>query len=319
VAAAPDPLSPFLAEGGTLVLDGGLATELEKAGLDLDHPLWSARVLKEAPQAITAVHLAYLEAGADCITTASYQATVPGFRRAGLTEAEAVEMLQRSVRLALEARQAFWAEPGNRTGRRPPLVAASLGPYGAYLANGAEYTGDYDLDEKGLRTFHLERFLVLADAEADLLACETMPSAVEARALVSLLDQRPSVRAWLSFSCRDGEHLWDGTRLAEVVSDVAAHPQVVAVGVNCTAPDHVEALLRGAADATEKPLVAYPNSGERYDPATKSWRGASSTADWGERGRAWRRAGARLLGGCCRTGPSHIRALRDGLAREASQ
>ena len=314
MSAARDPLSPFLAYGGALVVDGGLATELERAGFDLDHPLWSARVLNEAPQAIAAVHRAYLEAGADCITTASYQASVPGFRRAGLSDAEAVEMLRRSVRLAREAREAFWADPGNRAGRSLPLVAASVGPYGAYLANGAEYTGEYDLDEKGLLAFHRERFSLLAETEADLLACETIPSAVEARALLSLLAARPSARAWLSFSCRDGERLCDGTRFAEVVRQVGAHPQVIAVGVNCTAPEHVEALLRAAAPLTEKPLLAYPNSGERYDPGTRSWLGSSDEADWGERGKVWRRAGARLLGGCCRTGPSHVRALRAALA-----
>jgi homocysteine S-methyltransferase len=309
-----DPLSPFLAHGGTLVLDGGLATELERAGFDLDHPLWSARVLHESPEAIAAVHRAYLKAGADCITTASYQASVPGFRREGLSAAEAEEMLRRSVRLAREAREAFWSDPGNRPGRSVPLVAASVGPYGAYLANGAEYTGEYDLDEKGLVSFHRERLLLLAETEAELLACETIPSAVEARALLSLLSERPSVRAWLSFSCRDGEHLSDGTRFAEAVRHAGAHPQVVAVGVNCTAPEHVEALLRAAAAVTEKPLVAYPNSGERYDPGSRSWRGDSDEADWGELGRTWRRAGARLLGGCCRTGPAHVRALRAALA-----
>ncbi len=313
MSVAPDPLASFLAHGGVLVLDGGLATELEKAGFDLDHPLWSARVLKEAPQAIDAVHRAYLDAGADCITAASYQASVPGFRRAGLREAEAAAMLRRSVLLGLEAREAFWSDPANRAGRSRPLVAASVGPYGAYLANGAEYTGRYDLDEDGLLDFHRERFLLLADTEADLVACETIPSAVEARALLSLLGARPSVRAWMSFSCRDGERLCDGTRFAEIVREVGPHPQVVAVGVNCTSPEHVEALLHEAAGATDKPLVAYPNSGERYDPGTRTWRGDSDAADWGERGKAWRRAGARLLGGCCRTGPSHVRALRAGL------
>jgi homocysteine S-methyltransferase len=313
---APDPLAPLPAHGRALVLDGGLATELEKAGFDLDHPLWSARVLSEAPPAIAAVHRAYLEAGADCITTASYQASIPGFRREGLSEAEAAEMLRRSVLLAREARDAFWSDPGSRRGRRRPLVAASVGPYGAYLANGAEYTGDYDLDEKGLLAFHRERFLLLADTEADLLACETIPSAMEARALLALLALKPSARAWLSFSCRDGARLSDGTGFAEVVREVSAHPQVVAVGVNCTAPEHVEALLRAAAPVTEKPLVAYPNSGERYDAGSRRWSGASDDADWGELAKLWSRAGARLLGGCCRTGPSHVRALRAALGSD---
>jgi homocysteine S-methyltransferase len=315
MSAAPDPLGPFLAGGGTLVLDGGLATELEKAGFDLDHPLWSARLLHEAPQGIASVHRAYLEAGADCITTASYQASVPGFLRAGRSEAEARELLCRSVLLAREARDAFWASSVNRTGRSRPIVAASLGPYGAYLANGAEYTGDYDLDEDGLLAFHRDRYLLLADTEADLVACETIPSAAEARALLRLLPERPAVRAWLSFSCRDGERLSDGTRLSEAVSLAGSHPQVVAVGVNCVAPEHTEALLRAAARETKKPLVAYPNSGERYDAVGRRWLGASDAADWGERAKLWRRAGARLVGGCCRTGPEHVRAVRAAVAR----
>jgi homocysteine S-methyltransferase len=313
VSAAADPLAPFLAQGGALVLDGGLATELEGAGFDLDHPLWSARVLGDAPQAIAAVHRAYLEAGADCITTASYQASLPGFRRAGLSEAEAAERLRGSVLLAREAREAFWAEPANREGRSLPLVAASVGPYGASLANGAEYTGAYDLDLKGLSAFHRERFHLLAEAGADLVACETFPSAVEAEALLSLLPERPWVLAWLSFSCRDGERLCDGTPFVDAVRRAAAHPQVLAVGVNCTAPEHVEALLHAAARVTEKPLVAYPNSGERYDPVRRTWTGAAGAADWGVLARAWRAAGARLLGGCCRTGPSHVRAIRAAL------
>lgn len=252
-----DPLAPFLVGGGTLVLDGGLATELEKAGFDLDHPLWSARVLLEAPEAIAAVHRAYLEASADCVTTASYQASPAGFRRVGLSEGEAADLLRRSVALARETRDAFWADSPNRVGRRlPPLVAASLGPYGACLANGAEYTGAYDLDVAGLVAFHRERFQLLAEAAPDLFACETIPSAAEARALLSLLRERETARAWLSFSCRDGERISDGTPFAEVVRLVDDHPQVVAVGVNCTAPEHVESLLRIAGSETAKPLVA---------------------------------------------------------------
>ena len=311
--AGLEPIASFLPGAATLVLDGGLATELEKAGFDLDHPLWSARLLHEAPERIATVHRAYLEAGADCITTASYQASVPGFQRTGRSETEARELLRRSFILARDARDAFWSDPGNRVARIRPLVAASLGPYGAYLANGAEYTGDYDLDEDGLLAFHRERYLLLADTGAELFACETIPSAAEARALLRLLPERPAVRAWLSFSCRDGERLHDGTRLSEVARLAGGHPQVVGVGVNCVAPEHVEALLREAARETPKPLVAYPNSGERYDAVGRRWLGSADAGDWGERARLWRRAGARLIGGCCRTGPDHVRAVRAAL------
>ena len=308
------PLAPFLAGGGTLVLDGGLATELERAGFDLDHPLWSARLLSERPRAIAAVHRSYLEAGADCITTASYQATTFGFRRAGATAAEAIGLLWRSVELALAARDAFWSGgSGQPVGRLRPLVAASVGPYGAFRADGSEYTGAYGLALDGLLDFHRERMRLLLEAGPDLLACETIPSAAEARALALLLAELGNARAWVSFSCRDASRLCDGTPFVDAVSTVAAVPQVVAVGVNCTAPSHVEDLLRAAAAVTDKPLVAYPNSGETYDAEVKSWRGTSDPLDWGERARAWRGAGARLLGGCCRTGPDHVRAVRAAL------
>jgi homocysteine S-methyltransferase len=310
-----DPLEPFLRGGGTLVLDGGLATELERAGFDLAHPLWSARLLVERPEAIAAVHREYLEAGADCITTASYQATIDGFRRDGATTGEAEGLLRRSVELALGARDAFWSGRGGQppAGRLRPLVAASIGPYGAFLADGSEYTGAYDRDPDGLLAFHRERLRLLLDAGADLLACETIPSALEARALARLLAEQADARAWVSFSCRDGSRLCDGTPFADSVRTVAAVPQVLAVGVNCTAPSHVEELLRAAAAVTSKPLLAYPNSGETYDGAAKAWRGLSDPLAWGERARAWRAAGARLVGGCCRTGPDHVRAVRGAL------
>jgi homocysteine S-methyltransferase len=311
-----DPLEPFLRGGGTVILDGGLATELERAGFNLAHPLWSARLLATCPEAIAAVHRAYLEAGADCITTASYQGTLDGFRREGATTAEAEGLLRRSVELALGARDAFWSGRGWQpsAGRLRPLVAASIGPYGAFLADGSEYTGAYDRDLDGLVAFHRERMRLLLDAGADLLACETIPSALEARALARLLADAADARAWVSFSCRDGARLCDGTPFADSVRAVATVPQVLAVGVNCTAPSHVEELLRAAAAVTSKPLLAYPNSGEAYDGAAKAWRGLSDPLDWGERARAWSAAGARLVGGCCRTGPDHVRAVRRALS-----
>jgi homocysteine S-methyltransferase len=214
------------------------------------------------------------------------------------------------VTLALDVRDRFWSEVRNRAGRRRPLVAASVGPYGAFLANGAEYTGDYDLDEQGLREFHRERLSLLAGSGADLLACETIPSGSEARALSSLLAKPSGPDAWVSFSCRDGERLRDGTPLAECVAHLDPIPRVRAIGVNCTAPEHVLSLLRAACGVTRKPLVAYPNSGEEYDAARKAWHGTACRERWGELGRRWHAAGARLVGGCCRTGPDEVRRLR---------
>ena len=220
------------------------------------------------------------------------------------------------MRLATDARDAFWAEAANREGRLRPLVAASVGPYGAALANGAEYTGDYDRDEAGLRDFHRERFRLLAASGADLLACETIPSGAEARALASLLVESEATLAWFSFSCRDGLRIRDGTPLADCARFLAPLPQVVAIGVNCTSPDFALSLVASVAAVTNKPIVAYPNSGERYLAATKTWSGEAATR-WADLGRVWRGAGARLIGGCCRTGPAHVRALREALAPKA--
>jgi len=308
-----NPLKRLVREQGFFVLDGGLATTLEARGFDLDDPLWSARVLLEAPEAIRQVHLDFLAAGADCIVTSSYQASLEGFGRRGLGEGEAAELLRRSVRLGLEARDAFWSEPRNRRGRLRPLVAASVGPYGAYLADGSEYTGDYDLDEEGLYAFHRPRWRILAGAGADLLACETLPSRRETRALLRLLEESPGTWAWMSFSCRDAARLSDGSRFEDGVRDCEAAPRVAAVGVNCTAPPHISGLLREARRVTDRPLLVYPNSGETWDAYRKAWSADPAALDWGAAALEWREAGAAGVGGCCRIGPEDIARVRGAL------
>lgn len=305
-----NPLTPFLQQQGTLILDGGLATLLEARGHDLSDHLWSARLLRDDPQAIVAAHTDYLEAGADCIISASYQATVPGFMRAGLSPEEAVALMQRAVALAREARDAFWQNSGPHGARLRPLVAASVGPYGAYLADGSEYTGAYDLDAGALLAFHQERWHLLAEAGPDLMACETIPSGVEAQALARLMPETPWMPVWASFSCRDEAHLSDGTPLAQVVGLLAPQEQIVAIGVNCTAPRFIPALIRTVRAVTDKPVLVYPNSGETYDAVRRLWLGQSEPQDFGRLSEQWRAAGASLIGGCCRTGPDHVAAIR---------
>jgi len=306
-----NPLLPFIQTAGAFILDGGLATELEAWGCDLSDALWSARLLRDDPHIIQRVHLAYYKAGADCAITASYQATVPGFMAQGMSEVEAVRLLQLSVELALQARDAFWAEEANRAGRLRPLVAASIGPYGAYLADGSEYRGDYNLDEAGLRAWHAPRWQILAATGADLLACETLPSLAEARALADLLETTPGRMAWFSFSCRDGQHISDGTPIAECAAYLDQFPQVAAIGINCTPPRFIPSLIRAVFEVTQKPILVYPNSGETYDVARKHWFGESIPAEFGTFSREWRKLGASGLGGCCRTRPAHIRQIRD--------
>jgi homocysteine S-methyltransferase len=303
----------FLDLQGFLILDGGLATELEARGEDLNDPLWSAKTLLAAPEKIADVHYAYFLAGADVAITASYQATFPGLRAAGFTTRQAEQVILLSVTVASEARERFWSDPRNRLGRLRPLIAASVGPYGAFLHDGSEYRGDYDISRSGLKAFHADRLAVLADSGADLLACETIPSLSEAEVLAELLSDFPTP-AWMSFSCKDNAHLSDGTKFCAAISAVAQSSSVLAAGLNCTAPRFVDALLDQARAVTDKPLVAYPNSGEWYDAASCTWQSTGEIGMITKAARGWRERGALLIGGCCRTTPDTIREIRAALS-----
>jgi homocysteine S-methyltransferase len=284
--------------GGSLVLDGGLATELERRGADLRDPLWSARVLLEDPDLIRTVHADYFAAGADVAISASYQASFEGFAERGLSRQRAAELMRRSVELAREA-----AGDGR-------IVAASVGPYGAMLADGSEYDGRYGLSVQQLIDFHAPRIDVLLEAGPDLLAIETIPSILEAEALVTILDRLPGVAAWISFSCPDGTHISDGSSFAAAAALAATSPRVVAVGVNCSPPVHVAALLSSV--RVDTPLLAYPNLGSTWDAASKSWVVEGPRPDLGVAAADWRAAGARIVGGCCGTTPDDIRAIAAG-------
>jgi homocysteine S-methyltransferase len=289
-----------------VVIDGGLATELEANGYDLSDRLWSARLLLTDPEAIEAAHLAYFRAGAQVATTASYQASIEGFSAAGLDRAAALRLISLSVELASQARARYREETGEEGSL---LVAGSVGPYGAMLADGSEYRGDYDPGATVLADFHRPRLNALAEAGADILAFETIPTLREAHVLVGLLDE-VGIPAWLSYSCRDGGSTSAGEPIEEAVA-VADHPRIVAVGVNCTAPRHMPALLAAARTATDLPLIAYPNGGERWDTATRRWL-ADEGGDYDPATVAsWAGLGATWLGGCCGTGPAEIAALSE--------
>ena len=307
-APADDPFAAILALRGIVILDGGLATQLEAQGNSLADPLWSARLLVENPGEIVRAHLAFYRAGASVATTASYQATFEGFAARGIDHAGAIDLLRRSGALASEARAARLAErPADDPG--PLLVAASIGPYGAFLANGGEYAGRYGRSVAQLQAFHRERLEVLAGTEADLLACETIPELEEGAALVELLEATPGARGWLSFSCADGARLRSGAPVEEAFALAGQSSRVLAVGVNCTAPEHVDELLARAGSATTKPLIVYPNSGERWDPVAKRWSGAAGPTVDGSAARRWIREGATIVGGCCRVSPGQIEAV----------
>jgi homocysteine S-methyltransferase len=311
---ANNPLAPFLQNDSVLILDGGLATELERRGADLNDPLWSAKLLIERPDMIRNVHLDYFKAGADVATTGSFQATFEGLAKRGLDPDAAAALMRASVTLAIEAREEFWSDRANRNGRRKPLVAASIGPYGAMLADGSEYRGGYRLAEEALMEFHRPRMRVLADSGADLLACETIPCLAEARALARLLAEFPAMGAWISFSCRDGRHDSQGELLADCAQALESFDPLLGIGVNCTAPQFIESLIAELKPATSKPIAVYPNSGEQYDASTRHWHGCAISGKFADAAHRWRSAGARLIGGCCRTTPDDIRALKEALA-----
>ena len=288
-------------ENTALIADGGLATELEARGHDLSDGLWSARLLVEAPQEVTAVHTAFFRAGAMIATTASYQASFDGFADSGIGRDDTVRLLRRSVELAKTARD----EVGDASRR----VAASVGPYGAALADGSEYCGRYGLGVAQLEDWHRPRLEVLADAGADVLALETIPDVDEAEALVNLV-RSLGVPAWLSYTI-DGTRTRAGQPLADAFAVAVGVPEIVAVGVNCCAPDDVLPAI-GQARETGKPVIVYPNSGERWDSARRAWVGPSRFS--ARLAVQWAAVGARVIGGCCRVRPADIAELATALA-----
>jgi homocysteine S-methyltransferase len=297
-----------VAPSGVVVLDGGLATELERRGHDLSDDLWSARLLRDDPREVVATHLAFFRAGAQVATTASYQASFEGFAAHGLSRPESAALMRSSVSLAREAADVAAAADG--VGR---MVAASVGPFGAVRADGSEYSGDYGVTERFLRSFHAPRLEVLAAAGADLLAVETIPSEQEVTVLLELLSAMDGPPAWLSMTCADGSHTRRGDDARRVFSLARGLDPVVAVGVNCTAPGHVGELVASAVAASGKPAVAYPNSGERWDASAHSWGGDAAGVDV-TAARGWVRLGARYVGGCCRVSSDDIAHLARELA-----
>ena len=306
-----NPIEIILEKYPVAIVDGALATELERRGCDLNDALWSAKVLMEQPELIHQVHLDYFNAGANFAITASYQATVEGFARRGLNRDAAIDLMKKSVQIAQAARDEFWSDEKNRTDNRTrPMIAASVGPYGAFLADGSEYRGDYGLNEQELIDFHRPRVEALIASGADLLACETIPCLIEAQALVKLLGEFPNTFAWFCFSAKDDEHICNGEKISDCAKWLDQFPQAVAIGINCTSPLYIPSLIREIKRNTDKPVIVYPNSGEVYDPIANTWHGETSCDAFGKQSKEWFENGAVIIGGCCRTTPDHIREIR---------
>lgn len=310
-------LRDFIREKGPLILDGGLATQLEAQGFVLQgDPLWSARLLHTNPEAIKDVHYRFLLSGSDVITTATYQASVPGFvQHLGVTSERAQELLMSGVHLAKDTVQKLVSD--NQAGQTHALVAGSVGPYGAFLHNGSEYTGAYakDMSVEDLEAWHRPQIECLTAAGADLIAFETIPSIKEGEALVQLLREFPNTQAWLSFSCKDDKSISDGSLFTDVVKLAVKSPQLVAVGVNCCSPELVQPLLHSARGLMTPDIswVVYPNSGEEWD-TQHGWKAdEKKSASLTELCETWMMQGAGLIGGCCRISPTHISLIRQVL------
>nr|ACV03423.1 selenocysteine methyltransferase-like protein [Astragalus drummondii] len=318
-------ITDFLHQAGrTAVIGGGLATELERHGADLNDPLWSAKCLLSSPHLIRQVHLDYLENGADIIITASYQATIQGFKAKGFSDEEGEALLRRSVEIAREARDLYYqrcAESSSDNGddsrilkQRPILIAGSVGSYGAYLADGSEYSGNYGdaIKLETLKDFHRRRVQILADSGVDLLAFEAVPNKLEAQAYADLLEEENIITpAWFAFNSKDGTNVVSGDSIEECGSIAESCDKVVAVGINCTPPRFIHDLILLLKKVTAKPIVIYPNSGETYDGIRKEWGQNSGVTDedFVSYVDKWCESGASLVGGCCRTTPDTIRGI----------
>ncbi len=310
------PFAHWLETGESVLLDGGLGTELERRGHTQLGRLWSAALVRTNPNAIREVHRDYMEAGSKIITTATFQAALPTLRSTGLHRAEAEEFLRDAVALATRERDRF---VHRHPGHYRPLVAASIGPYGAALCNGTEYTGAYEISDKQLVSFHVERLRVLAATEIDLFAFETIPSLLEARVLLSLLEAIPQRWAWLSFTCRDATHLADGNLLSEALEAAQDVPNLCAIGINCVPPQQVLKTIDTLQRHTNLPIIVYPNASNVWDTVRRVPLDEVSPEAFAESASQWPQGGAQIIGGCCRTTPEHVSALNRMLARQPKQ
>lgn len=304
-----NPIDQALSTSSVVVLDGALATVLETRGCDLVDKLWSAKVLLENPELIYQLHYDYYAAGAKCVSTATYQASPRSYlENRGLDMETSISLIKLSVHLAQRARNDFLSKSQSNI-ESLLLIAGSVGPYGAYLANGSEYRGDYTLTESEYIDFHRPRIQALIEAGVDILALETIPKFEEAKALVKLIADYPNTFAWFSFTLGDAQHISDGTLLGDVAAYLNGYTQVAAIGINCVRLEFVTDALKALHRSTQKPLIVYPNSGEHYDAVTKTWNSLPSDLKIIDQLDDWQKAGARLIGGCCRTAPNDITAI----------
>ena len=307
-------IEEILQKQKVFILDGALGTQIQKNGHDVNDSLWSAKFLNEDTSVIKEVHKQYLEAGADCIITSSYQASIEGFLKKGFSKEKAIELIKLSINIAKEARDEFWETFEDKQTRVKPLVAASIGPYGAYLADGSEYSGDYKISDEELKDFHKKRLEIIVETNPDILACETIPLLKEAKIVCDLLKQYPHIASWITFSAKNENYTNAADDIKECMTYLNTQEHISAVGINCTAPQYIPMLIENIKSVCSKPIVIYPNGGSRYNPITKLWeRGELSAQDFAKLAYLWYTKGATVIGGCCETTPNEIECIRKTL------
>jgi len=291
-----------------LIIDGAMGTQLEARGHDVNDDLWSAKILAEDPAAIEQIHYDYFKAGADIGMSCSYQATIPGFMSAGYSQEEAEDLIRLSMKLLIDARERWWNDEGKDSGRPYPLVCGDIGPYGAYITGGEEYIGSYHQSEEEYREFHLPRIKLLMEAGAEFFVCETIPKLEEAVALGKMLDELEQ-DYWLTFTFKDGQHISEGKTIPEVVEAVGDFKHLKGIGANCIPPAIATEIVETFKRLTHIPVVIYPNTGEVYDGHKRIWLGDKDPRPFGARAVDWKKAGATVIGGCCRTSEKDIIAI----------
>ena len=275
-------------------IDGGLSTVLEINGNKLTTSLWTGELIRTAPSEITKAHFDFINAGSQIIITSSYQLSYLGCGKRGWSEVETDEALLASTQLAKDA--------VNKSGK-DVKVAASVGPYGAALADGSEYKGNYGVSKSALKDFHARRLELLIATSPDLLALETMPDTVEVEVLLELLSDCP-IPFWVSYSCKAGNQTNAGQSFAQAV---AIAEGAMAVGINCTPPELITELLLSA--KSDKPFVVYPNSGRTWDAVKKELIGSRGAGFDQDLINQWKAAGAQYIGGCCGIGADEIATI----------
>lgn len=319
-----------------LVLDGALGTQLESIIPNdseiqpKNDPLWSTKVLMTQPKLIERIHYQYLQSGSDIIMTSTYQASCAGLiKYANSYTDEVAHVWERSVDMANNAIRRHKLENNTKPIRnRDPIICGSVGPYGAFLANGAEYTGEYGMisnEELEKHHFKLLQFLIL-HPDVKLIAIETIPNFREFKVLVNLLTKLlslhgPNQKFYLSINVRNESEMCDGTPVEKVMNYLnfkmktmgILQRNIFAIGYNCVDYHLVTSLIDNLTMFNEFhiPMIVYPNLGYVYSTKHEEYIAYQDTNELELMILDWLKRGVKIIGGCCGSGPQEIEKISE--------